>query len=248
VYAQTKKNDVLIEKKLDTIILMLKQNKFDSVMTAVNKINKAEIDQIKKNYELEQLKLDSIRLKFNQELQILQKQKSEIQAKLESNNVEFKTQLTGILQQTMKSGTSLGMATVENFLALAKANKTTNEKDYIEFSNLFKEVINIEHEFDTLSVFEKTINKAYELYAKTNNYPGLGKDISHLLFKLNNYCEYEKKLMDLIALSRTQVSEENRIKQLNRQKSDFKDYPALKDQIEKVKSNKEYSITPKCSQ
>jgi hypothetical protein len=85
------------------------------------------------------------------------------------------------------------------------------------------------------------------LYARTSKYPGLERDVVQFLFKLSNYCVYEQKLLDLVALSLTQSSEENRKKQILRREDDFNDYPLLKAEIEKIKAKRDYTVTRKCN-
>ena len=250
-YAQNKKTDGLVEKKLDSIILLLKNhksltelNKFDSIVKANNN---AEIVGLNKAHLIELKKLDSIAKKVNQEVLVLKKQNSDLQLKLDQSKAEFQKQLTEMLQQTMNGGVSIGKDAVNAQLALAKSYQTTNEKDFEAYVLMFNEVSALEQDFNVMLDLEKVQTKAYDLYARTTKYPGLDRDVVQLLFKLSNYCNYEQKLLDLVALSLTQSSEENRKKQILRREDDFNDYPALKAEIEKIKAKRDYTVTRKCN-
>ncbi len=250
-YAQNKKTDGLVEKKLDSIILLLKNhksltelNKFDSMVTA--NCN-TEITSLKNAHQIQLKKLDSIAKKVNQEVLVLKKQNSDFQSKVDQSKADFQKQLTEILQQTMKAGISIGKDAVNAQLLLTKSYQTTNEKDFEAYVFIFNEVAALEQDFNAMLDLEKVQSKAYDLYARTNKYPGLERDVVQLLFKLSNYCMYEQKLLDLVALSLTQSSEENRKKQILRREDDFNDYPALKAEIEKIKAKRDYTVTRKCN-
>ena len=140
-----------------------------------------------------------------------------------------------------------GKDAVNAQLVLAKSYQTTNAKDFEAFVLIFNEVAALEQEFNVMLDLEKVQTKAYDLYARTTKYPGLDRDVVQLLFKLSNYCNYEQKLLDLVALSLTQSSEENRKKQILRREDDFNDYPSLKAEIEKIKAKRDHIVTRKCN-
>jgi hypothetical protein len=250
-YGQKDKDATRVENKIDSIIKLLVKNyaltelcKFDSIVK-VN--NNGEMTRLKNVHQIELKKLDSIVKKANQEVLVLKKQNSDLQLKLDQSKAEFQKQLTEMLQQTMNGGVTIGKDAVNAQLALAKSYQTTNEKDFEAYVLMFNEVSALEQEFNVMLDLEKVQTKAYDLYARTSKYPGLDRDVVQLLFKLSNYCNYEQKLLDLVALSLTQSSEENRKKQILRREDDFNDYPALKAEIEKIKANREYKVTQKCN-
>jgi phosphoribulokinase len=151
------------------------------------------------------------------------------------------------LNQIMLGGTAMGSEGLNYFLELAKKYKATNLQKMAVFTGLFNEVMQLEQEFNEMIDFQKVKSSADVLKFKVAAYPGLHSEVLNILFKLSNYCDYEQKLIDVIALSQTQSSEDNRKKQFLRREDDFTDYPYLKAEMEKAKANKEYKPTPKCN-
>jgi len=250
-YAQKDKDAARIENKIDSIINLLTKNKalielskFDSIVK-VN--NNADMTRLKNAHQIELKKLDSIAKKAYQEVLVLKKQNSDLQSKNDQSKVEFQKQITEMIQQTIKAGVSIGMDAVKSQLLLAKFYQTTNEKDFEAFALIFNEVIELEKEFNSMLDLEKVQTKAFDLYSRTSKYPGLERDVVQILFKLSNYCIYEQKLLDLVALSLSQSSDENRKKQILRREDDFNDYPSLKAEIEKIKAKRDYIVTRKCN-
>ncbi len=251
LFGQKDKDFERIEKKVDSILYLMtgarpevELNKSDS--SGVYDCS-VKLDSLAKMHVQELTAAEANSEKYKQQAEQMQKKHSDLQTLHDKTNEDFRKQLTSILQNSMLGGTSMGKEAADELLALAQAYKTTNHKEYETFVQTFKEVIELENDFNAMVDFEKVKSKAWGLHSKTYSYPGLQKDVIQLLFKLENYCAYEQRLLEVIALSQTQSSDENRKKQLLRREDSFNDYPSLKAEIEKVKANQDYTVTPKCN-
>lgn len=237
-----------LEGKIDSVLALLQKE--GDILSAVQETLKKECSEEivllgnKHRQEIEKLQTELQRANLNADK--LRKENSEQLTKTEQSRAEFKKIIEGILGQIMLGGTSIDVEGIDYFLGLAKEYKADNLQKMEAFVPIFKEVIQLEQEFSGMEDLEKSTAFAWEMHSKTFGYSGLHQEVLSTLFKLKNYCEYEQKLIETIALSQTQSSDENRRKQLLRREDDFTDYPYLISETEKAKVDKEYKLTRKC--
>ncbi len=251
VFGQKNRDIQRIEDKLDSVLLLLKNDtaSLDLNKTApIDSIDcSAEVDAIEKVHQEKLNDLDAAAKSATKEVERMKKENSSVQKELDIATDEQRKNITSIIQYTMKGGVSIGEEAIDYFLSLAKSYKTENQKDFEAYVVVFKEVKKLQQDFDVMIDFDKVKAMASKLHSKTYKHSGLKQDVIVVMFKLNNYCDYEQKLMDAIALSKTQSSEDNRKKQLLRREDDFNDYPSLLSDIEKIKANKEHQVIQKCN-
>lgn len=250
LFGQKDKDFERIEKKVDSILyLMTGAPNAVEVNTSESSVVidcSVKLDSLTKIHAQELAATEANSEKYKQQIEQIQKEHSDLQKLHDKTNEDFRKQLTSILDYNILGGISIGKQAAEELLTLAQVYKTTNYKEFETYVQTFNEVIELENDFNAMQDLEKVKAKAWGLHSKTYSYAGLQKDVIQLLFKLENYCDYEQKLLDVIALSKTQSSEDNRIKQLLRREDSFNGYPALKAEIEKVKANQNYTVIPKC--
>lgn len=248
--AQGKKNVQRLENKIDSVLILLQNDvvQMQSHLDTLNKDCEVETKELNQNQYQALEKVKSELFKAKEDIDKLQKEKTEYQIKLVQSNVKDKKQIENILDFIMLGGTSIGIEGINYFLELAKLYKVDNLKKMEEYTVVFKQVIQLEQEFNEMKDFEKITTLGWTMHSKTYNYRGLHQEVVALLLKLKNFCDKEQKLIDAITLSQTQTSEENRKKQLLRRDDDFNDYPYLKSEMAKAIANKEYKISPKCNQ
>ena len=251
LFGQKHKDFERIEKKVDSILYLM------TGAPTVVEVNTSEssvvidcslkLDSITKIHAQELAAKEAKSEKYKQQIEQIQKENSDLQKLHDKTNEDFRKQLTSILDFNMLVGSSIGKEAADEMLSLAQVYKTTNYKEFEAFVQTLKEVIELEIDFDAMLDFEKLKSKAGGLHSKTYSYPGLQKDVIQILFKLENYCDYEQRLLDIITLAQSQSSDENRKKQLLRREDSFNGYPSLKAEIEKVKANRDYKFIPKCN-
>lgn len=247
--AQDKSDIQRLDQKIDSVLKLL-QNVSDQVSVGQDSLKKdctEEIVILEKKHQQELEKLQKELQNANLNADKLQKENLVQQDKITQATAQAKKEIEAVLDQIMVGGTSIGTEGLNYFLEVAKNYKADNLQKMLVFAGLFNEVMQLEQEFNNMIDFQKVKSTAEVLKFKVAAYPGLHQAVHNILFKLKNYCDYEQKLMDAIALSLTQSSEENRKKQLLRREDDFTDYPYLKAEMEKAKANKDYKPTPKCN-
>lgn len=251
VFGQKNGDIQRIEDKLDSVLLLLKNDTTSMDLNKTPPIESidcsAEVDAIEKVHQEKLNDLDAAAKSATKEVERMKKENSSVQKELDIATDEQRKNITSIIQYTMKGGVSIGEEAIDHFLSLAKSYKTENLKDFEAYVVVFKEVKKLQQDFDVMIDFDKVKAMASGLHSKTYKHSGLKQDVIVVMFKLNNYCDYEQKLMDAIALSKTQSSEDNRKKQLLRREDDFNDYPSLLSDIEKIKANKEHQVIQKCN-
>jgi hypothetical protein len=246
--AQDKGDIQRLEKKIDSVLALL-QKDVVQVLSPQDTSSKDCTEEMKTLNDTHALALAKVNIelqKVKDDIDKLQKEKVQQQNKLEQSHTEYKRQIENILEQIMLGGSAFGLGGINYFLELAKLYKANNLQKMEAFVVVFNEVLKLEQEFNEMKDYEKVKSTAEVLKFKVAAYPGLHQEVLNLLFKIKNYCDYEQKLIDAIALSQTQSSEENRKKQLLRREDDFVDYPSLKLEIEKAKVSRDYHVTPKC--
>lgn len=251
VFGQKNGDIKRIEEKLDSVLLLLKH---DTAPLDLNKTTpldsidcSAKVDAIEKAHQQKLNDLDAAAKKAIKEVEKMKKENSSLQKELDTATEQHRKNITSLIQYTMKGGLYIGEEAIDQFLSLAKSYNTENLKNFEAYVVVFKEVKKLQEDFDVMIDLNISNSQLWEIYPNTSNFSGLRQDLLVLLFKLSNYCDYEQKLMDAIALSKTQSSEDNRKKQLLRREDDFNDYPSLKSDIEKIKANKEHQVIPKCN-
>lgn len=246
--AQNKKYYIKLESKLDSVLILL-QNYTDQSPSSINTLKGDCAEVVKTANENHSQAFEQVMKeleKAKRDLTTLQEEKAEQLTKIEKSRAELKKQIESILDQIMLGGTSIGIEGLNYFLDLAKKYKAHNLQKMLVYAGMFNEVMQLGQEFNNMIDFQKVKSTAEVLKFKVAAYLGLQKEVFSILFKLDNFCDYEQKLMDAIALSQTQSSEENRKKQLLRREDDFNHYPYLKTEIEKAKAKRDYNITLKC--
>lgn len=248
--AQDQSDIKLLEKKIDSVITLIQQqgNKEFVDQDDLKKSFSDEKELIEKKHRQEIEKLQNELKTANSNIGKLQQENTDYQTKIEKDNKQFNLEIEAVLNQIMLGGTAMGSDGLNYFLELAKKQNAANLQKMKVFVSLFNEVMQMQQEFNEMVDFQKVKESAEVLEFKVASYPGLKIDVLNIIFKLNNYCEYEQKLMNAIALSQTQSSEENRKKQLLRREDEFIDYPYLKSEMEKVKASKEHKLILKCNQ
>jgi hypothetical protein len=234
-----------IDKKMDTVLMLLRKTS-----TVVPKVEKEDCSKVLSAKEtLHKQELDKVKTQLDSKTQesiYFSKEKEALGMKLTLQESEMQKAVTQMLSNTIKNGVYSDAASLESLIQLGVKYKAGNTKEFENYVAVSKEVLALQLEFSKMNNPDSTTGKAWGLHSKSYNYPALHNEVKNLIFKLTNYCEYEKKLIDAIELSKTQSSEENRKKQLLRREDDFIDYPNLKTEIDKIKANKNHSFIPKC--
>jgi hypothetical protein len=238
-----------LEKKIDSVLMLLQKDavQVQSHQDTIKMDCTEEIKTLSSNHAqtLNKVKVELEQAK--QDITKLQKEKTEQQDNIAQFQAQNKKQIETMLDQMLAGGTAMDMEGINHFLELAKQHKAANLQKMEVFVVVFKEVIQLEQAFNEMREYEQVKSTAEVLKFKVAAYPGLQKEVLNILFKLENYCDYEQRLLDVIALSQTQSSDENRKKQLLRREDSFNNYPSLKAEIEKVKANQDYTVIPKCN-
>lgn len=234
-----------IDKKMDTVLMLLRKTS-----TVVPKVEKEDCSKVLIEKEtLYKQELDKVKTQLDSKTQesiSFSKEKEDLKKDLKLQQSDMQKTVTQLLSNTIKNSVYSDAASLDGLLQMGVKYNASNTKEFENYVAVSKEVLALQLEFSKMNNPDSTTGKAWGLHSKSYNYPALHNEVKNLIFKLTNYCEYEKKLIDAIELSKTQSSEENRKKQLLRREDDFIDYPNLKSEIDKIKANKTHSFIPKC--
>jgi hypothetical protein len=234
-----------IDKKMDTVLMLLRKTS-----TVVPKVEKEDCSKVLSAKEtLHKQELDKVKTQLDSKTQesiYFSKEKEALGMKLTLQESEMQKAVTQMLSNTIKNGVYSDAASLESLIQLGVKYKAGNTKEFENYVAVSKEVLALQLEFRKLSNLDSLIEIAGELQSKSNSYQTLQNEVKNLTFKLMNYCEYEKKFLEVIELSRTQSIEENRKKQISKREFEFLEYPNLKSEIDKIKANKNHSFIPKC--
>jgi hypothetical protein len=234
-----------IDKKMDTVLLLLRKTPLiepkvekedcSKVLSAKENSHKQEMDKVKTQLESK-----------TQESISLSKEKETLKTEFTALQSDMQKTVTQLLSNTIRNGQYSDVSSIEILLQMGVKYKANNLKEFENYVMVSKEVLAFQLEFRKLNNLDSLIELAGELQSKSNSYPTLQNEVKNLTFKLMNYCQYEKKFLEVIELSKTQSIEENRKKQLDKREFDFIDYPNLKSEIDKIKANKTHNFIPKC--
>jgi hypothetical protein len=240
------KNDDMIrlEKKMDSILVLLQNN--TTIKQPLKSDSLAILRANEKKYLLQISKNDSELNQLNLQLEKLKKEKEQIQKNESETKAQMQKSISALLSGIMQNGSFTKQDVLDNLKKLGSEHQATNSKEFTDYAAVCGEVIGLNEEFVKFSNYDSLITKAWELHSKSYNYAELHTNVKNIIFKLKNYCDYELKLIEVIDLSQTQSSEENRKKQLLRREDDFNDYPYLRGEIEKIKANKNHLFIKKC--